>query len=291
MRYGNIVTPYMEKILAGERPSDAEWYEHLLAFNKLHPAGTPQIMRPFLDNAGRSSYEILASAVANGARVANVIDVGCGDGALTNDLRAVLPDALIVGVDIASASIDLARANVRDTRARFVQAHAAKLPIASGSIDVVVSHMALMLMPDVEEVLLECKRMLRNGGQLAFVVDEPAARDQASTKIFAEVVSHVREAYPHFALENPGDARMREVSAIRRFLATLGFTDVATTSFQTAAQLDAEACWTFFDRTYIVGMLEGEAHERVMRNIRSAIPTDSTTMRMPLLLVTANTAA
>jgi len=291
MRYDNPVTRYMKKVLVGEHPSDAEWYEHLLMFNRLHPGGTPKVFRPFTNADRRSSYELLARAIAAFGPAANVIDIGCGDGALVSDLRRVLPDALIVGVDISDVEIDAARLKVDDKRVRFIQAHAAKLPIASDSIDAVVSHLALMLMPDVKEVLLEARRMLRQGGGLAFVVDHPGGRDEDSMAMFAKAGASIRAQYPEFAQKNPGDQDFRDATAIDGQLKTLGFEDIVMTSIITTARLSAEAYWDFFESTYVIGMLEDTARACVRENLLDSMDGETVTMKMPLLLVTAKNAA
>ncbi len=291
MRYDNAVTRYMKKILVGEHPSAAEWYEHLLTFNRRHPGGTPKIFRPFTNADRRSSYELLARAIAAFGPAANVIDIGCGDGALTPDLRRVFPDALIVGVDISDVEIDAARLKTNDKRARFIQAHAAKLPIASDSIDAVVSHLALMLMPDVSEVLLEVRRMLRQGGRLAFVVDHPGGRDEDSMAMFAEAGASIRAQYPGFAQKNPGDQDFREATVIEGQLKALGFEDIVMTSMVTTAQLSAEAYWEFFESTYVIGMLADAARARVREHLLDSMHGETVTMKMPLLLVTAKNAA
>ncbi len=286
----DAVTRYMKKILIGERPSDAEWYEHLLMFNRVHPGGTPKIFRAFTNDDRRSSYELLAQAVAAFGPAANVIDIGCGDGALVPDLRRALPDALIVGVDISDVEIDAARLKVDDKRVRFIQSHAAKLPIASNSIDAVVSHLALMLMPDVDEVLVEIRRMLRRGGRLAFVVDHPEGRGEDLMAKFANVGASIREQYPGLALENPGDPRFCEAVGIETHLHALGFTDIVITSLVTTAELSAEAYWTFLETTYVIGMLEESVRARVRDKVLGSLTSESVTMQMPLLLVTVKNA-
>lgn len=56
------------------------------------------------------------------------------------------------------------------------------LSIATGSVDAVVSHLALMLMSDIEQVLEEIHQVLAKGGQLsaivgrAFLLGEPGQR-------------------------------------------------------------------------------------------------------------------
>jgi SAM-dependent methyltransferase len=114
------------------------------------------------DVGGGSSYARLAALAAPGQRV---LDLGCGDGALLDALAARgVGDA--IGVDLAAG--DLARARARGHR--VVRGRAEALPLADGACDLVLCHLALMLMGDLDAVAAEVARVLAPGGRLAAVV-------------------------------------------------------------------------------------------------------------------------
>jgi 2-polyprenyl-3-methyl-5-hydroxy-6-metoxy-1,4-benzoquinol methylase len=48
------------------------------------------------------------------ARPRSVIDLGCGDGALLNEIRKTLPDAAVAGVDLSPSQIEANRASTPD---------------------------------------------------------------------------------------------------------------------------------------------------------------------------------
>ena len=65
-----------------------------------------------------------------------VLDVGCGKGFLIYDFTRELPGIEVVGLDVSGYALGLARPEIRD---RVVNGHAAALPFADDSFDLVVS--------------------------------------------------------------------------------------------------------------------------------------------------------
>lgn len=73
------------------------------------------------------------------------------------------------GVDMSDVELGVARASLpASVRMQQVRGQALELP--SSSIDCLVSHMALMLMDDIGQVLREIHRVLRPGSQFAAIV-------------------------------------------------------------------------------------------------------------------------
>ena len=77
-------------------------------------------------------------------------------------LRAAFPDAVITGIDPASGMLDVARASVPG--ADFVAGTAEDLPIATGSVDLVVTTMSFHHWHDQRQGVSEAARALREGG-------------------------------------------------------------------------------------------------------------------------------
>ena len=105
-----------------------------------------------------------------------VLDVGCGGGWSSISLARAYPSAVVLGVDIDQASVDLAVANARDAgvgeRVRFVCQDAASLP--EGTVDVAFAFECVHDMPRPVEVLSAVRRTLAPGGSLV-VMDEAVA--------------------------------------------------------------------------------------------------------------------
>ena len=98
------------------------------------------------------------------------LDVGCGTGALT---RAILEDcapASVLGIDPSTGFTALARGQINDTRASFQSGAAQALPVASASVDAVVSGLVLNFTPDPARSLADMARVTRPGGTVAAYV-------------------------------------------------------------------------------------------------------------------------
>jgi hypothetical protein len=104
----------------------------------------------------------------------DVVDVGCGGGALVRDLAAL--GARPVGIEISEEQLSAARARDDGSGARFLVGRAEALPLEDGSADVVVFMRSLHHVPveHLEAGLREARRVLRPGG--AVYVAEPLAQ-------------------------------------------------------------------------------------------------------------------
>jgi ubiquinone/menaquinone biosynthesis C-methylase UbiE len=107
-----------------------------------------------------------------------ILDLGCGPGVSALEFSRRLPEARIMGMDIAAGMLRQAqRYAARDGlagRIPWLQADATRLPFASDSLDVVTGHSFLYLVPDRQGVLAEAYRVLRPGGRI--VLMEPSDR-------------------------------------------------------------------------------------------------------------------
>ena len=97
------------------------------------------------------------------------LDVGCGEGRVTRDLRELGHNA--VGVD--SSETMLAAGREADPGGDYVLADAASLPFPDGHADLVVAFMSLMDVDDMHSAVGELARVLEPGGKLAVAVVHP----------------------------------------------------------------------------------------------------------------------
>jgi demethylmenaquinone methyltransferase/2-methoxy-6-polyprenyl-1,4-benzoquinol methylase len=104
-------------------------------------------------------------------------DVACGTGALTRELEAVAPEALVVGFDFSFEMLARARSTggaqsappdppKPRRRLRFSAGDALQLPLADASVDVVTIAFGLRNLPEPGQGLLEFRRVLRTRGRL-----------------------------------------------------------------------------------------------------------------------------
>ena len=97
----------------------------------------------------------------------SVLDVGCGDGFLSDRLARRVPR--VVGLDTDAAVLERARARFPDAKVSWQQGDVLTHPIEPGSFDAVVSNATLHHLPDAEVALRRLTGLVRPGGTLAVV--------------------------------------------------------------------------------------------------------------------------
>lgn len=100
-----------------------------------------------------------------------VCDLACGEGFFSR----VLSDngAHVRGFDLSTKLIELARTRSRDSIS-FEVSDAQILPgVADNSFDIVVCHMAVMDIPDIDALFANVRRILKPGGRFALTVLHP----------------------------------------------------------------------------------------------------------------------
>jgi SAM-dependent methyltransferase len=98
------------------------------------------------------------------------VDVGCGTGALTEQILALADPEQVVGVDPSEGFLAGARARVADPRADFRSGDAQSLPFPDRHFDAVVSGLALNFVPDPGRAVAEFARVTPPGGMAAAYV-------------------------------------------------------------------------------------------------------------------------
>jgi SAM-dependent methyltransferase len=97
------------------------------------------------------------------AKASKVLEVGCGTGAITQDI-ARLGTVRAVGLDIDSGMLAYARRQGDDVE--LVQGDAHVLPFSNSSFDVVVCHYLLLWLADPAAGVREMARVVRPGGHV-----------------------------------------------------------------------------------------------------------------------------
>jgi arsenite methyltransferase len=111
------------------------------------------------------------TAVANLHEGETVLDLGSGAGGdVLISARRVGPTGRAIGLDMTDEMLALARQNAAQAgveNVEFVQGYIEELPLADGSVDVVISNCVINLSGDKQRVLNEAARVLKRGGRFA----------------------------------------------------------------------------------------------------------------------------
>lgn len=153
--------------------------------------------RPFHDLVGQVRADVPAL----------VLDLGCGDGALTRTLAERWPASRVIGVDSSPEMLERARRDDPQGLVEWVEADLATWdPAAVGQpADVVVSNAALQWVPDHLRVLDRWVTRLAPGGWLA--VQVPGNFDAPSHALMRETArEHPRSGELIAALDRPSAA-------------------------------------------------------------------------------------
>lgn len=127
-----------------------------------------------------ASGVILPGALAGVRPEGDVLEIGCGGGAMAARLLADHPDVTVTGVDVDPAMVAATARRLRPygERGRALHGDCTHLPFEAGSFDTVVTFLMLHHVGDWETALAEAVRVLRPGGLLAGcdALDTRAAR-------------------------------------------------------------------------------------------------------------------
>ena len=116
---------------------------------------------------GRYSHELARALIATAAVNPTdcALDVGCGPGALTGELAAVLGADHVFAVDPSQSFVDACRARYPGVRVELATAEA--LPFADDSVEVAIAQLVVHFMSDAHKGVGEMSRVTRAGGRVS----------------------------------------------------------------------------------------------------------------------------
>lgn len=106
----------------------------------------------------------------------SVLDIGCGTGTFACQLARVGKD--VVGLDPASASLEVARRKPFGERVRWVHGDVSRLPVLTVDLVTMTGNVAQVFLTDAEwtDVLTAARAVTRSEGRLVFETRDPAQR-------------------------------------------------------------------------------------------------------------------
>lgn len=161
------------------------------------------------------------AALREGERV---LDVACGTGVVTRlASEQVGATGAVSGLDVNPGMLAVARAATPEGMSiEWHEANAEAMPLPDASFDVVLCQLGLQFMPDRQAALREMRRVLVDGGRLAFNVPGPMPR------IFAVMGEAIARHVGAQAAGFVGQVfSLHDAEEIRSLVGDAGFHDVA----------------------------------------------------------------
>ena len=188
-----------------------------MSFDNVSTLDKAQVRQAF-DRAARSydEYAVLQYDIAERVlerldviqtKISTVLDVGCGTGYCTRALSKRYPRAKIIGADLAPAMVNAAESQQGwRRRARYLVGDAEALPVASNSIDLVFSNLAIQWC-EPDKAFAEFARVLRPGGVLMFTTFGPDTLKEL--RAAWQQVNDAPHVHEFIDMHDLGDALMR----------------------------------------------------------------------------------
>lgn len=293
-RKNKIMTIFLEKLRSHQSPTADDMKEHLLQFHQLHPGITADTFGRCRDSDGKSGYEFLSEVIDDPH--STVVDLACGNGAMIPPcLLRLQSRGQVIAIDMSSEEIAAARRSVGEAHnVQFLCESAQKLSLQSSSVDVVLCHLAFMLMESADQVLAEIDRVLKPGGIFSMVVF-PAIG--FSTPLFDQFFSIVVEAvmkdFPTF--QGWGDKRTKTMEGMRELISAPGmnFSDAIEKKdrvflLHEGPDALAHGQLRFFYGTWMLSSASQESlHHRLLKLFQQAAKSDgSVAMEFPVSRIT-----
>ncbi|MBP2472596.1 SAM-dependent methyltransferase [Crossiella equi] len=243
----------------------------LRSFHATRPAVTTDALGAGRVPDGRTSYQVLRDTVSGRRRV---LDLGCGDGYLL-ELLAASPHRRLTGLDLSPEALAAARARPALAQARLLLGRAQEMPFPADSFDACVSHMALMLMAELDQVAAEIARVLEPGGVLAVVLGGGGVPGTAY-EVFLDLTRAVLEEVPEDRrMPALGDQRARSREGLSGVLGAAGFAPLDWRAVRLDLTGPFDAVWLAMSGIYDLDPLDSAA----LATLRTAF--DAAAPRLP----------
>ena len=253
-----IKSAWTQQIESGQKPSSSALRDHLDAVHDNNAGFTEVFAWNCRDVNGKNSYELLADIVDQKYH-SHVLDLGCGSGVLLDLCNQRFGAELVLsGVDMNGSELKLARKRLAHTDTKLYQGAAQNLNyLADSSFDVIFCHWALTLMDPVVEVLATIKRLLKERGTFAAIIDGDPKIAPGYLEVHDIIYEHVQCKYPDYGVFELGDSRVRTAAELKKLTAEtfenfdINITPI-TLSFNAAPSVLAREAAGFFYASFVL---------------------------------------
>ena len=214
-----IASDWTRQIGNGIKPSSIALRDHLNTVHNANTGFTEACAWNSRDANGKNSYQLLADIIDLKYH-SDVLDLGCGSGVLLELCDQRFETRLkLSGIDMSNAELELARQRLVHTDAKLYQGIAQNIDfIPDSSFDVILCHWALTLMDPVIPALTAIKRVLRDNGVFAAIIDGDRETEPTYTEVHNIIYKYVQQEYPDYGMLDLGDPRIRTTNELRDLL-------------------------------------------------------------------------
>jgi SAM-dependent methyltransferase len=117
------------------------------------------------------------------------LDVGCGNGAFTEEIVARCAPAAVMAIDPSGQQLAFARTRPGAKMAKFETGDAQKLSLADGTFDVAIMALVLAFLLDPAKAVAEMARVVRPGGWVASYMWDIQNGGSPTTPIYTAIES------------------------------------------------------------------------------------------------------
>jgi SAM-dependent methyltransferase len=216
-----------------------------------------------------------AAALAPGE---DVLDLGCGTGALALQAGSVVAPGRVVGIDLSSAMLAIGRERAA-ARGRgnvsFVHGDAQVYAFEPASFDIVVSNAGAMFFDDQDAAFANLRTALRPGGRMALLVWQVLDNNEWLTELRRALA--LGRNLPTPQVGTPGPFGLADPDRTRDLLARTGYTGIRIEDVRPPVRFgdDVESAYAFVSRMGNTrGLLDDlAADDRVaaLANLRSVL--------------------
>jgi ubiquinone/menaquinone biosynthesis C-methylase UbiE len=257
-----IKSAWTRQIESGQQPSSLDLQDHLDTVHDNNAGFTEAFAWNCRDANGKNSYELLADIIDQKYH-SHVLDLGCGSGVLLDLCNQRFGSELILsGVDMNDSELKLARNRLAHTNTKLYQGAAQKLDcFADSSFDVIFCHWALTLMDPVVDVLATSKRLLKESGIFAAIIDGDLKAAPGYLQVHDIIYKHVQCKYPNYGVFELGDPRVRTATELQKLTAetfkdfNINITPI-NLNFNAAPRVLARETAGFFYASFVLSLSE-----------------------------------